>query len=1320
MANESEKSLGDQNTFQGQAKPASQEVDTRSLGDQATFAGEIIGDVVDDSVEVVDIAARYEIEKTLGKGGMGEVLLATDKRLDRQVAIKRIRGDSSRSKTAVNRFLTEAKAIASLSHPNIVHINDYGRDKEGPFLIMEYVDGGSLLDRCRDGALPIDQAIELTSQLCDGLAKAHDRGIIHRDIKPANILLTQDGVPKLSDFGLAKAESTDTGMTVAGAVLGTLDFMPPEQRRDAALADVRSDLWSLAATFYQMVTGESPRVIDLDLCPPELRAFLAQGLKSKKEDRYQSAREFRDALKRSLDTTQASNPEQLITGECPQCHAKNDVSRKFCRGCAQPLEVACLGCNAKMPIWENICGECGTKQLELLQPRREALQANRDAAIASLESLDFEKARSLATKVQDETDPRLQHLRAWCNGFLIEIDNRRAQELQHVQQLLAEANSHEQAHDYAAGIRTLEQVPESLRGTLIDGIGITVASMLKHLESIEKKRHQLETQIRLLVAKREMNGLPELVAEMLEITPDRKDLLRLKSQLEERTAKLIAIRDEAFAEAQSKRQSQDYEGALSELDKIDPSVIEPTMVAARSEIQRTIREIDELLRSIDNDVNAKRYAGLLERVNRMLELKSDHEEMQQLRAQMLERESQNVEKVKQLVLSAEDYRRSIHFEDALKLLLTIPMEYRTDATNALTDSCSQLETERKRAFEKLRRGIKDGSHEEGLSGIRSYQSLLKRSSLQDKELDRLIPEFQKEIERSEANRAIAKQVLIVVLAIGVPSVFIGSIVAINIQNRRVEEQAQLAVMQAEKDAKEAEMVRLATEKAEQERIAAEKAAKTQKYEQGLADTEYSLVRMAIEEIEQKVQRFQNAAIQETNDADLDGLLVELRGLSSKYPKAASQASKLLDLSIQRASSVRDSIRKQRREMEQRQVSLLGVRKSTSSQELENQLKKYVEALPIDPISKEFKDALNEAKGWRKMDEWNTWCSDFAIAYSKGLKPQELLEQTKKMDSIRSSINGLPNMQAGDRLREYADFAQKRGEILDSLKEDFNESVIMELITLQTAVGKPTRNFMNHESFLEYAEMVGKLTPNSKSTLPVVSDVNGAVTNKDFKGKIDVVDEPRTSLRLLVRNLQNNRDSILADWDNQMINLLRDTTDNKKLDGKVKEMIFARLLSAAREGSTSIDGSVGRVQDVLFATSAQRGRWFIESEINFEMNGELKTAFDQSLKDFRARKEKENADFAALSKSKMVWVGELLRDSTGAVSASLYREDVPDGQLYTIVGVPGKNDNWRLVTVGDVSNREGTLESAVENLLPGRPLYWMRAPANPSAASRNGK
>jgi formylglycine-generating enzyme required for sulfatase activity len=330
-------------------------------------------------MEIADLS-RYEVQETLGKGGMGEVLLATDTRLNRKVAIKRMLGDATKSQTAVKRFLTEAQSIAALNHFNIVQIYDHGRDKDGPFLIMEYVGGGSLLDKCREGALPLEEAVELTCQLCDGLSQAHDAGIIHRDIKPANILLTNDGLPKLTDFGLAKDETADTGQTMAGAVLGTLDFMPPEQRRDATQTDARSDLWSLAATLYQLVTGESPNPIDLDDIPEKLRPVISKGLKRKPDARYQTTREFRDALlgcvrsaAPEVATPVANSPVSEVTvepvaGECPKCHTKNEASRKFCSNgtCGGPLRVTCLACEIEIPVWDQVCGECGGNQKELL------------------------------------------------------------------------------------------------------------------------------------------------------------------------------------------------------------------------------------------------------------------------------------------------------------------------------------------------------------------------------------------------------------------------------------------------------------------------------------------------------------------------------------------------------------------------------------------------------------------------------------------------------------------------------------------------------------------------------------------------------------------------------------------------------------------------------------------------------------------------------------------------------------------------------------------------------------------------------------------
>ncbi len=179
MAAEESNSLGGEATFAGESAARPQRADV-SIGDERTLGcGDAVGnETVIDHIEVVDLNARYRVDGTLGQGGMGAVLLATDTRLDRKVAIKRILGDAAGNRMAVQRFLTEAKAIAALNHPNIVQIYDYGRAKDGPFLIMEYVDGGSLLDLCKQGAVALDKAIDLVSQVCNGLGMAHEQGIM--------------------------------------------------------------------------------------------------------------------------------------------------------------------------------------------------------------------------------------------------------------------------------------------------------------------------------------------------------------------------------------------------------------------------------------------------------------------------------------------------------------------------------------------------------------------------------------------------------------------------------------------------------------------------------------------------------------------------------------------------------------------------------------------------------------------------------------------------------------------------------------------------------------------------------------------------------------------------------------------------------------------------------------------------------------------------------------------------------------------------------------------------------------------------------------
>ncbi|MBT6848669.1 MAG: protein kinase, partial [Planctomycetaceae bacterium] len=397
----------------------------QSLGDQPTFGDTHTEDeIFDDGIELVDLSIRYTEEGVLGKGGFGEVILATDTRLNRKVAIKRILGKAARSKTAVQRFLTEAQSIAALNHNNIVQIYDYGRATDGPYLIMECVQSGSLLAKCKEGPIDLNEAVDIFGQLCDGLAKAHAAGIIHRDIKPANVLISEDGVPKLTDFGLAKDDTADTGMTMEGAVIGTLDFMPPEQRQGAEFTDHRSDLWSLAATFYQMLTGKSPKVINITALPVKLQSVVAKALEESKEDRFQSAHEMREEILQAhagkMDTSRT-----LAEGECPQCATPNPPHGKFCNECSAILQVHCLKCKMEIQIWNKACGDCGAQQAPLEDSLRQTLNGLKDRAQELSEEMNFSDAKDAANEILAQQHPRLLDHHDWARSF---IDTTQAEE----------------------------------------------------------------------------------------------------------------------------------------------------------------------------------------------------------------------------------------------------------------------------------------------------------------------------------------------------------------------------------------------------------------------------------------------------------------------------------------------------------------------------------------------------------------------------------------------------------------------------------------------------------------------------------------------------------------------------------------------------------------------------------------------------------------------------------------------------------------------------------------------------------------------------
>ena len=209
-----------------------------------------------DEIQPGQVVAHFRIIRQLGAGGMGIVYLAEDLRLGRQLGLKFLPAYLTNDFEARQRFLNEARLAAKLNHPNIATIYESGEAGDHIYIAMEYVQGESLKERLKDGAIPVSEVTNMLRQIAKGLHEAHQRGIVHRDIKPGNIMITETGQVKIMDFGLAKQDDGES-LTRTGSTLGTTAYMSPEQAQGEKL-DTRTDIWSLGVVLYEMLTGERP------------------------------------------------------------------------------------------------------------------------------------------------------------------------------------------------------------------------------------------------------------------------------------------------------------------------------------------------------------------------------------------------------------------------------------------------------------------------------------------------------------------------------------------------------------------------------------------------------------------------------------------------------------------------------------------------------------------------------------------------------------------------------------------------------------------------------------------------------------------------------------------------------------------------------------------------------------------------------------------------------------------------------------------------------------------------------------------------------
>ena len=273
---------------------------------------------------------RYEIIKTLGEGGMANVYLAYDTILGREVAVKILRGDLASDPKFVRRFQREALSASSLSHPNIVEVYDVGEDDGQYYIVMEYCPGKTLKQLLKKrGSLTITEVIDIMMQITDGMAHAHDAYIIHRDIKPQNIIILENGIIKITDFGIAMALNS-TQLTQTNSVMGSVHYLPPEQASGKG-STIRSDIYSMGILMYELLTGDVPyrgeNAVEIALkhlkeplpsirkylpsIPQSIENIILKSTAKNPKNRYKDAREMYEDIKTALSPERLDEPRYV-------------------------------------------------------------------------------------------------------------------------------------------------------------------------------------------------------------------------------------------------------------------------------------------------------------------------------------------------------------------------------------------------------------------------------------------------------------------------------------------------------------------------------------------------------------------------------------------------------------------------------------------------------------------------------------------------------------------------------------------------------------------------------------------------------------------------------------------------------------------------------------------------------------------------------------------------------------------------------------------------------------------------------------------------
>ncbi len=585
-------------------------------GTMEVAADPLIGAVISDC----------KVLEKLGEGGFGAVYKAMDQNLARPVALKVMLQSLTSSQEFVQKFIREAITAAQLNHPNIVAIHKVGRDEKRGihYLIMELLDGKTLEHIVQDkGTLKPEDAVPIILQAAEALAAAHDKKIVHRDIKPENIMVDKRGVVKIMDFGLAKVVQPDMKST---KVMGTPHYMSPEQF-EGKMVDGRTDIYSLGVTFYYVLSRARPyegtntvQIIYAILTsdprsllesspgtPPELWTIIQKMIAKKPEERYSDLREVR----KDLLAFQEKSLADRVT--CPQCGAKNQRGKKFCRQCGGNLQVKCPACGVDEVAGAQTCSSCGAGIETLL-----AIRQNMDRALRLKSVGDLRRAFLLLKEVL-KLDPG----HAAAQKEVAEIDGA----LKEVESVKTEAVELEKTGNLEDALSKVEELLGRYPGS--DDIKRHRDVIKRAFDSRIIAQHMRRSDE--AMAAGNLNGALVSLDAALRLDPKREDIIARRRDLEEKVKAAEDARAQATAAFEARRYSEAFRRA-TEVLRNNPT--DSDMARILEKCRGFIESSEDFVRRGREHLESGRLVEAKQELEAAVELRADDPEVKSLLAEV--------------------------------------------------------------------------------------------------------------------------------------------------------------------------------------------------------------------------------------------------------------------------------------------------------------------------------------------------------------------------------------------------------------------------------------------------------------------------------------------------------------------------------------------------------------------------------------------------------------------------------------------------------------------------------------------------------------